>query len=84
MNKAVQKLIVRPGGREDIRRTAECPVHERASSQFIGVIHEGWQFRCQDGHLFVAKPDPRAPGNSEGEISKWYEKQRASRIGVQG
>lgn len=76
---AQQVLVIDAAGAEAIRRSASCLIHNRQSSNYLGVTEEGWQFRCREGHLFTAAPDPKAPKSKE-EIEKWLMRQRQQRL----
>lgn len=65
-----------------IQRRAQCPDHEKWSSNYQGADVHGWLFRCLDmkvTHLFYAKPDKSAP-TTEAEIPAWVRRQNMQKL----
>ncbi len=77
-----------------IRRTAVCPLHDKQSSEYMGMSFsksgaDVWTFRCsaltQKGvkadHLFAARADPTAPKNAL-DAAAWMLQAKAQLAGV--
>lgn len=67
---------------------AYCPAHETRTSDFQGVDHQGWLFRCKEGkshlsHIFHAKPSKDSPKRAE-DVAAWLEAQRVKQALEEG
>ena len=79
-NYGVQQLVVNRKGKNVIRRSAYCPIHNKRSSHYQGAEERGWIFCCGwNGHIFYVIPDPQAPTTIE-EIKKWEAAQVQKRV----
>ncbi len=70
--------------RDRVTRWAICPLHEKRTSNFVGVVSNEsgksrWCFRCTySDHVFAAVPDRTAP--KPGDELGWVAREKEKRL----
>lgn len=77
------QLYVPENKNQKVRRSTVCPIHEKATSDYLGANQRTgqlvWVFRCSySDHVFAALPDKNTP--RPGEELAWIRQQEALKV----